>query len=112
MSVCNVCEWNSFPRWKKNHLFYIFSFIEKTILHEVFTLETFLPLVSANGIPNEVSIPLAMGKMKELGFFNVMFEIDLGDSVWNFDKYPMERFLKLMKVRIFFGIFSGTIFDF
>ena len=58
--------------------------------------------MSVNGIPNEDVIPLAMEKMKKLGFFNVVFEVDLGDSIWDFDAYPMEKFLKLMKVSILF----------
>ena len=39
-----------------------------------------------------------MKLMKELGFFNVIFEIDLGDTIWDFKKYPIEKFIHLLQV--------------
>ena len=39
-----------------------------------------------------------MKKMKDLGLFNVMFEIDLGNSVWDFESYSIEKFIQLLKV--------------
>ena len=49
--------------------------------------------------PDEESIPVGILKMKELGIFNVILEIDIGNAIWDFDSYPIERFLQLLKVR-------------
>jgi len=54
---------------------------------------------SKNKIPNEEAIPVGMKKMNQMGFFNVLFEIDLGNSVWDFNKYSIDRFIELLKSR-------------
>ena len=54
--------------------------------------------VSKNKIPNKETLPVGMKKMKDLGLFNVMFEIDLGNSVWDFESYSIEKFIQLLKV--------------
>ena len=54
--------------------------------------------MSRNKIPNEEALPIGMMNMRQLGFFYVMFEIDLGDSVWNFKEYSIEKFINLLKV--------------
>ena len=50
-------------------------------------------------VPNKDSIPLHMEKMKQLGFFNGVFEIDLGDSAWDWDEFTVEDMCELIKVR-------------
>ena len=50
-------------------------------------------------VPNKDSIPLHLEKMKQLGFFNGVFEIDLGDSAWDWDEFTVEDMCQLIKVR-------------
>ena len=50
-------------------------------------------------VPNKDSIPLHLEKMKQLGFFNGVFEIDLGDSAWDWDQFTVEDMCELIKVR-------------
>ena len=52
-----------------------------------------------NGLlPDADSIPIDLLKMKELGFFNGIFEIDLADSAWDWDEFTVEDLCELMQV--------------
>ena len=44
------------------------------------------------GIPDTETIPIGLLKMKEVGMYNVVFDIDHGDSVYDFDKFTIEQY--------------------
>ena len=49
-------------------------------------------------LPDADSIPIDLEKMKDLGFFNGIFEIDLCDEAWDWDEFTVENLCELMKV--------------
>jgi hypothetical protein len=37
------------------------------------------------------SVPIGLRKMKEVGLYNVIFELDLGDSTYDFEKFTVDK---------------------
>ena len=50
-----------------------------------------------NKLPDEVSVPVGLRKIKDLGLWNVILELDLSDNVYDFTAYTMQRFCELVK---------------
>ena len=44
------------------------------------------------GIPDTETIPVGLLKMQKVGMYNVVFEIDHGDAVYDFNKFTMEQY--------------------
>ena len=38
-----------------------------------------------------------MRKLEEVGLYNVIFEIDLGDAIYDFEKFPLSKYLQNIK---------------
>lgn len=55
--------------------------------------------VSRNKIPNVDFLPVALEKVQKYGIHNVIFEIDLGNTIWDFDSFSLENFMTLLKDR-------------
>ncbi|CAG2220393.1 unnamed protein product [Mytilus edulis] len=48
-------------------------------------------------VPDTESVPVGLRKMKEAGLYNVIFEIDLGDSTYDFDRFTTKEMCALLK---------------
>ncbi|KAH3808330.1 uncharacterized protein LOC127835645 [Dreissena polymorpha] len=48
-------------------------------------------------VPDQTSIPVGLLKMKEAGLRNVIFEIDLGNSTYNFKKFTVKDMCRLVE---------------
>ena len=48
-------------------------------------------------IPNTGDVPVGLLKMKETGLWNAILEVDLGDGVYDFSKFPMKDLCALVK---------------
>ncbi|VDI59828.1 Hypothetical predicted protein [Mytilus galloprovincialis] len=48
-------------------------------------------------VPDTERIPVGLRKMKEAGLYNVIFEIDLGDSTYDFDRFTTKEMCALLK---------------
>lgn len=49
-----------------------------------------------NKVPDFENVPVGLRKMKELGLYNVIFEIDLGDATYDFSKFSTEEYCNLV----------------
>ena len=47
-------------------------------------------------MPDTKRLPVGLEKLKRVGMGNVILEIDLGDSVYNFEKFPIENLCHLL----------------
>ena len=52
---------------------------------------------STNKIPDTEAVPLGLQKMKEGGLRNMIFEVDLSDSFYDFSKFTMDDMCALVK---------------
>ncbi|XP_038049048.1 uncharacterized protein LOC119722788 isoform X1 [Patiria miniata] len=48
-------------------------------------------------VPDTESVPVGIRKLCEVGLYNVIFEVDLSDGVYDFEKFPMPKMLELLK---------------
>ena len=48
-------------------------------------------------VPDQTSIPVGLLKMKEAGLRNVIFEIDIGNSTYNFEKFTVDDMCRLVE---------------
>ena len=48
-------------------------------------------------IPDNETVPVGLRKMKEAKLWNIIFEVDLGDSTYDFDKFSMDDMCALVK---------------
>ena len=48
-------------------------------------------------VPDTETVPVSLRKMKEIGLWNPIFEVDLGDSTYNFDKFTMDDMCALVE---------------
>ena len=48
------------------------------------------------------SIPIDLRKMKDLGFFNGIFEIDLNDDAWDWEAFPVDDLCAIIQVWSYF----------
>ncbi|CAC5393052.1 unnamed protein product [Mytilus coruscus] len=53
--------------------------------------------INKGKVPDTESIPVGLRKMKEAGLYNVIFELDLGDSTYDFDRFRTEEICALLK---------------
>jgi hypothetical protein len=42
-------------------------------------------------VPDTETIPVGLRKMKEVGLYNVILEIDLGNSTYDFNKFTVDK---------------------
>jgi len=49
------------------------------------------------GVPNTEAVPVGIRKLKLAGLYNVIFEVDLGDGVYNFDKFSVHQMCHLLE---------------
>ena len=52
---------------------------------------------SKNKVPDMDSVPIGLRKMKEVGLYNVIFELDLGDSTYDFEKFTVDKCCLLLQ---------------
>ena len=45
-------------------------------------------------VPDTETVPVSLRKMKEIGLWNPILEVDLGNSTYNFDKFSMDDMSK------------------
>ena len=50
-----------------------------------------------NKIPDTEKVPVGIAKLKDAGLWNVIFEVDLGDQVYNFEEFTMEKMCALIE---------------
>ena len=50
-----------------------------------------------NKIPDTEIVPVGIKKLQKVGLYNVIFEIDLGDSTYDFDKFSAEQYCNLIR---------------
>ena len=48
-------------------------------------------------VPDTESVPIGISKLKDSGLWNAIFEIDLGDQVYDFNKFPVEKMCALLE---------------
>ena len=48
-------------------------------------------------VPDTETIPVGLRKMKEVGLYNVILQIDLGDSTYDFNKFTVYKCCLLVK---------------
>ena len=58
------------------------------------TFHLFLKSATKHGVPDTETIPVGLRKLQDAGLYNVIFEIDLGDSIYDFKKFSMSDYLK------------------
>lgn len=49
-----------------------------------------------NKVPDTTSVPVGLLKMEKVGLYNIIFELDLGDGVYDFDAFPMTDMCALL----------------
>ena len=47
-------------------------------------------------MPDTEKVPVGIRKLQEVGLYNVVFEIDLGDSVYDFSKFSIDEMCQLV----------------
>jgi len=52
---------------------------------------------TTNKVPDTETVPIGLSKLKKFGLYNVIFEVDLGDFIYDFEKFPMSEMCKLIK---------------
>jgi len=50
-----------------------------------------------NRVPDTEQVPTGLQKLKKYGIYNCIFEVDLGDAIYDFDKFPMSELIALVK---------------
>ena len=50
-----------------------------------------------NMIPNTEIVPVGLRKLKDVGLWNVILEVDLGDTTYNFLEFSVEKMAQLIK---------------
>ena len=48
-------------------------------------------------VPETEQVPIGIKKLQKVGLYNVIFEVDLGDSTYDFDKFPVSEMCVLLK---------------
>ena len=48
-------------------------------------------------VPDTETVPVSLRKMKEIGLWNPILEVDLGNSTYNFDKFSMDDMCTLVE---------------
>jgi len=52
---------------------------------------------SKDGVPDTETVPIGLQKLKGTGIYNVIFEIDLGNSTYDFNKFSVDQMCALVK---------------
>ena len=52
------------------------------------------------------SVPIGLRKMKEVGLYNVIFELDLGDSTYDFEKFTVDKCCLLLQ-KWFYWVYNN-----
>ena len=50
-----------------------------------------------DGVPDTETLPSGLTLMKEVGLYNIIFEMDHGDAIYDFNKFPIDQYNAYLK---------------